>query len=290
MSKTKEEIYQEYEELNQERDVLWETVIESRTRLSDAQSAHLCLSVGDREDSFFKDNQDNWLAHRLVRDIQTPEEISSLLKRMLSIDWAGYLASLKVALQPYRNDVESVEIAYIQKSEEAAAICPFVCNRCGGITVGGTACHVAIDEKKVLGDICKCCAQYVLDHYAFDCGLCGSSYLRLPESYHTGAFDVGVCKSCKTQHQKENSRLSANLNRTTKANLPSTLTLSEWLAILDAHDHSCAYCGGDFEAIEHVIPVAQGGGTTSDNCVPTCKSCNSKKHARTPAQADMTTI
>jgi len=50
----------------------------------------------------------------------------------------------------------------------------------------------------------------------------------------------------------------------------------------------CAYCGAkDILTIDHVIPVSRGGKTTFDNCVASCKSCNSNKGNRIPSEANM---
>lgn len=50
----------------------------------------------------------------------------------------------------------------------------------------------------------------------------------------------------------------------------------------------CQYCGdkvGNEGTIDHVLPRAQGGETTWENCVLACVSCNSQKADRTPEQA-----
>ena len=57
-------------------------------------------------------------------------------------------------------------------------------------------------------------------------------------------------------------------------------------------DHStCQYCGcqpGTEElTIDHVIPRAQGGQTTWENCALACVPCNARKANRTPDQAGM---
>lgn len=53
----------------------------------------------------------------------------------------------------------------------------------------------------------------------------------------------------------------------------------------------CAYCGSvlhDKELeLEHVIPRSRGGKTSWTNLVSACRSCNSKKDARTPEEARM---
>ena len=57
-------------------------------------------------------------------------------------------------------------------------------------------------------------------------------------------------------------------------------------------DHvTCQYCGikpGTAElTIDHVLPRAQGGLSTWENCVLACVSCNARKANRTPDQARM---
>lgn len=50
----------------------------------------------------------------------------------------------------------------------------------------------------------------------------------------------------------------------------------------------CAYCGDAAPTVlDHVIPVSQDGAHTPENLVPACVSCNQKKAARTPEQANM---
>jgi 5-methylcytosine-specific restriction endonuclease McrA len=54
---------------------------------------------------------------------------------------------------------------------------------------------------------------------------------------------------------------------------------------------TCQYCGatpGSSElTIDHVLPRAQGGQTTWENCVLACLPCNQRKADRTPKQAKM---
>lgn len=51
----------------------------------------------------------------------------------------------------------------------------------------------------------------------------------------------------------------------------------------------CTYCGTDKEklTIDHIIPKSRNGKTTFENCVASCKKCNNRKGARTPAEANM---
>lgn len=63
------------------------------------------------------------------------------------------------------------------------------------------------------------------------------------------------------------------------------LTNDQWEAILSGFGKRCAYCGcGGPMCLEHVTPICRDGDTTANNVVPACKSCNSKKHSRTPEE------
>lgn len=42
----------------------------------------------------------------------------------------------------------------------------------------------------------------------------------------------------------------------------------------------CAYCGGPFEHLDHVIPISRGGTNWPANFRPACRPCNSSKRNR----------
>ena len=42
-------------------------------------------------------------------------------------------------------------------------------------------------------------------------------------------------------------------------------------------DKSCIYCGNPSESIDHVLPRSRGGLSVTENCVPSCLSCNGHK-------------
>jgi hypothetical protein len=58
----------------------------------------------------------------------------------------------------------------------------------------------------------------------------------------------------------------------------ATLTLVEWLTILEAFGWQCAYCRSQpFRVMHHVIPLPKGG-TVAENCVPACYRCSHHFH------------
>src|SRR5258708_39693211 len=105
------------------------------------------------------------------------------------------------------------------------------------------------------------------------CILCSKSHL-----VHNAQNKGRLCLDCKTpEREHEFVRIRLALNAARKRGLPATLTLSEWLYILDHFGWKCAYCRGRFEVIEHVTSIIAGGGTTVENVVPSCIRCNSIK-------------
>jgi 5-methylcytosine-specific restriction endonuclease McrA len=56
-------------------------------------------------------------------------------------------------------------------------------------------------------------------------------------------------------------------------------------------NNQCQYCGKKFPtselSLDHVLPRSQGGGSTWENIVCACVSCNVRKGGRTPKEANM---
>lgn len=68
----------------------------------------------------------------------------------------------------------------------------------------------------------------------------------------------------------------------------NNLTIEQWNDIKNHFNNQCAYCGMTeqehlkvySQALhqEHIVPLTKGGGYTSSNILPSCKSCNSQKN------------
>lgn len=75
--------------------------------------------------------------------------------------------------------------------------------------------------------------------------------------------------------QYERRRRAARLGTT------AAHTLDDVLALFEAYEWRCGYCGsGGRLTIDHLVPLSRGGSDASDNLMPACIGCNSSKHDR----------
>lgn len=54
--------------------------------------------------------------------------------------------------------------------------------------------------------------------------------------------------------------------------------------VLRRDAHTCAYCGGGANTVDHVIPRSRGGQNSWTNLVACCRACNNTKGNRTPEE------
>jgi 5-methylcytosine-specific restriction endonuclease McrA len=89
---------------------------------------------------------------------------------------------------------------------------------------------------------------------------------------------------------REIDRVKSQVQHARSLEAEATLTLIDWLLILEQFAWLCAYCQNKpFEIMSHVIPLPRGG-TTPENCVPSCYSCSTGKgkvHARHRVQEQL---
>lgn len=73
-------------------------------------------------------------------------------------------------------------------------------------------------------------------------------------------------------------RTASQRRRFREANAAGSYTTKEWLALLDAFDRQCGYCGasGPLHA-DHRVPLARGGTNFIGNIIPACVTCNLRK-------------
>lgn len=116
--------------------------------------------------------------------------------------------------------------------------------------------------------------RWVGNMAAFDnmgCALLFSRFFHRPVKF--------IIEERHIKLHEEESRVNSNNNRTKALGLLSDLRLDEWLLVLARFNYQCAYCGGRFESLDHILPVCRGGGTTAVNVAPACHTCNSRKGA-----------
>jgi hypothetical protein len=100
----------------------------------------------------------------------------------------------------------------------------------------------------------------------------------------------GWCRACEKNYAKhwwrsnpDKVRAREERRRARAAGVARIdLTHEDWMAILEYHDHRCAYCLERARRLEkdHVIALVRGGDHTADNIVPACRSCNATKHVK----------
>lgn len=110
-------------------------------------------------------------------------------------------------------------------------------------------------------------------------------------------FLLACCYLALTLHARHDQESSYTPPRQLPPNLPTSAagrrnlrlaqnggqhTDQEWQQLCQAFGMRCARCGNLAPLTkDHIIPVTQGGPDSIDNIQPLCRSCNSKKGART---------
>lgn len=95
------------------------------------------------------------------------------------------------------------------------------------------------------------------------------------------------------EHQREHRQTDTGraVNRAKKARRRARKLGAEcdghtWQDLLAAFEDAdlfrCAYCDAPWEHVDHVMPLALGGGEVVGNLVPACAPCNLSKGARNP--------
>jgi 5-methylcytosine-specific restriction endonuclease McrA len=94
---------------------------------------------------------------------------------------------------------------------------------------------------------------------------------------HDGLSEL--CYYCFSEERK----IAIHCTTSKRYGLPGDLTLELWMQVVKRFEWRCAYClKGHYEVLEHFIPTALGGGTTLNNCIPACYSCNARKQRKHP--------
>ena len=84
----------------------------------------------------------------------------------------------------------------------------------------------------------------------------------------------------RERHKKNPEKNTARMQRylAKKAQNGGSFTGEEWLALCEAYDNRCLWCGESKPlTADHIVPVSEGGSSDIGNIQPLCRSCNSRK-------------
>lgn len=204
-------------------------------------------------------------------EAQSADDVLAFANSLATRDWRAILE-----LRDMRRRMEHEELARI----------PSRCSGCGLLFPQGELHRLELKEAgnqfigfSGLGVYCADCAPNATANLTRTCQSCGELFLRIK-----GVKNTIFCPDCASDDvTRESRRVQYQLARARQAGVEASLTVSEWLKAIKHFNGLCAYCRKEpFDVLEHYIPISQGGGTTADNCVPACFSCNSRKGNRHP--------
>ena len=186
----------------------------------------------------------------------------------------------------------SKECRSLDLTRSPNAVCP-VCQK---------QFHVKPSRLNSTSTVCcsrECMGIYQRKQTEFVCKRCGKTFLLRPSqieqgkgSYCSRECQLSDYSSVGNPNWKHGFSGHTGYYRSLRKELTSDLSKEQWEQILEHFEYRCAYCGkSEAEAgvlhKEHVIPASRGGGLTFSNIVPSCPTCNSKKHDKTPSEAGM---
>jgi 5-methylcytosine-specific restriction endonuclease McrA len=106
-------------------------------------------------------------------------------------------------------------------------------------------------------------------------------------AYHASHYEANAdrIKAAVRAYQRANPEKKAVLEsrrRARKAGNGGSHTVAQRREKFALFGNACAYCGRQGDLTEdHVVPLSRGGTDDISNIVPACRSCNSRKGART---------
>lgn len=125
---------------------------------------------------------------------------------------------------------------------------------------------------------CESCFERQIDKNSIICAICGEKTLE----YTCYSRRKSMCKDCYIKPPLWQAVAYQN-HRAKAHNLPASLTDEQWDQALSHFNNKCAYCAIEpYQVLEHFVPISRDGGTTVNNCIPACNTCNLKKGNRHP--------
>lgn len=90
------------------------------------------------------------------------------------------------------------------------------------------------------------------------------------------AIELTYERMWRLKHPEDN-RLRRHRRQARLLNSKGIATSQQIKARIDYYGQRCAYCGGTFQHLDHVIPISKGGTNWPANLRPCCLTCNSRK-------------
>lgn len=208
----------------------------------------------------------------IVKEAGSQEAITFLLEALSKTNWQQ---AINVVADEDRERMEYYDLqTRIRRQEQLDryAIC--------------SKCQIETTERCVnelpgtVGRYCMVCVEELKRTHGHRCIICSELYIWLEEQ----GEGMEVCYSCKDPFKStEYIRVHKQNIRARKYKVAATLTVGQWLANTRYFDNKCAYCKEcPFDCLEHFMPISLNGGTTQDNCLPSCGKCNTRKSDRHP--------
>lgn len=97
------------------------------------------------------------------------------------------------------------------------------------------------------------------------------------------SMHAGLCRPCNNKAARDlyatdtRYRLERRQHAHSRKRGVAPISPDHQLALTEEFQGACAYCGHGATSWDHIIPVSEGGGSTKENIVPACSSCNSSK-------------
>lgn len=147
-------------------------------------------------------------------------------------------------------------------------------------------------RPRVLGDVrlCSGCKkEHPLSHFKKDkrsadgysswCRDCNNQCKRQWYQAHAETERKNSAQWKRENPEKLHAQLQIRYGR--RRGAPGYATSEQVLARIAFYGGCCAYCGGAYEHLDHVIPISRGGSNWPANLRPACEKCNTQKNDKT---------
>lgn len=130
--------------------------------------------------------------------------------------------------------------------------------------------------------------KWYLEHKEQESDKARKRYQANPDYYKRKSLErywsdpVQAAERAKAYYQKNRDKATAHSHnrRAREITAAGTASSEQIDARMRYYGYHCVYCGGPFEHVEHAIPLARGGSNWPANLVPSCRSCNNRKHTK----------